>query len=309
MIGLFGVAVAGGWELEAQLGGQFEAESHGIVNLSARSGGLQLALITDTLQVRYDGREDRGRWWLAARGEYGAPGLVSTRWIDGAPSAEASQLGYYAGPEGGYVRYGPKGTYAGLQGSVRYYGFKGLPDTVSVEPARPIAQPELVLGWWTEGAELYLRGGVAVSPGTVSPGLHGVFKLHPTARFTPVFELRAGVAQNTDIITKTRLGGLNPYVVPLAGAAWAEFWVEDYAAVRAGPRVGLGSHSVSAVVDAASFDGRSALGVGGYAHLGFDGDDKVRFALDIGVGVAPVGVLRPARGWAGSSFVLGTVGF
>ncbi|MEZ4316423.1 MAG: hypothetical protein R3F61_02915 [Myxococcota bacterium] len=291
------------WRFEAELGGQFEQESHGIANFVARRGGLELALYTDTLQVRWDDDMSHGRWWAALRGEAGAVGLVSTRWVDGVPSPEASQLGFYVGPEGGVVRYGPKGTYAGLQASVRYVAFAALPATAEVAPDRLVAHPEAVLGWYSEPADLYVHGGVAVMPGILSPGLHATLRVHPPGPLMPWLEVRAGVAENTDIVTKTRLGGLNPYVVPLAGAAWAEFWVEDYAAVRAGPRLTVREHWVAPIVDAAWFDGRTAVGVGGYVHVGIRS-----WALDLGAGIAP-GLPRARRDWAGSTYAKGSVAF
>ena len=159
------VTAALGWSFRAELGGQFERASHGIANFQARSGPWELALITDTLQVRYDREGSRGRWWSAARIELGAVGLVSTRWVDGAPSAEASQLGFYAGPEGGAVLYLPKGWYVGVQGSLRYYAFTALAKTTETAASRPLWSSEAVVGWYSEAADLYVRGGVALSPG------------------------------------------------------------------------------------------------------------------------------------------------
>ncbi|MCB9532689.1 MAG: hypothetical protein H6737_06450 [Alphaproteobacteria bacterium] len=297
------LALASDWSYRAELGGQFEAASHGIANFAARRKGLELALITDTLQVRYEASRDRGRWWAAGRAEFGAVGLVSTRWVDGAPSPEASQLGFYAGPEGGAVWYGPKGTYFGAQASLRYYAFVALPATAAVADDRPVAHPEALLGWWTEPADLYVRAGVAVSTVAVSPGVHGVFRLHPAWRLAPWLEIRAGTAENTDLVTQVRLGGLNEYVVPLAGAAWAEFWVEDYAAVRVGPRLNLGAHWLAPVLDAATFDGQQAWGTGGYVHLGVKA-----WSFDLAAGIAP-GLDRPGRSWAGSTYAKVAVDF
>lgn len=290
------VVAAFGWSFRAELGGQFERASHGIANFQARSGPWELALYTDTLQVRYDGSGNRGRWWGAARVQLGAVGLVSTRWVDGLPSPEASQLGFYGGPEGGGVIYLPKGWYVGLQGSLRYYAFAPLAQTVSTAASRPVWANEAVLGWYSEPADLVVRGGVTLSPGTVSPGVHLLATLHPRAPVAPWVEVRAGVAENTDLVTSTRLGGLNPYVVPLAGAGWAEFWVEDYVAVRVGPRLRYREQWLAPVVDGAWFDGRAAWGAGAMAHGSWRG-----WGLDLGFGLAPE--LRPAGALASSTYV------
>lgn len=74
----------------------------------------------------------------------------------------------------------------------------------------------------------------------MSPRVVGEFTYSPGPRegqwfaLLPRFELRAGWARGQDRVLRTRLGGLNPYVVPLAGAAWAEWLVERYVAGRAG---------------------------------------------------------------------------
>lgn len=292
-------AAAFAWTFDLEVGGQFEASSHGIANFYARHEGWELGLITDTLQVRYDGYGARGRWWGAARVQLGAAGLVSTRWVDGAPSPEESQLGFYAGPEGGGVVYLPHGFYVGAQAAVRYYMFAGLPQTAEVAESRPVASAEAIGGWWSETAEVWVRAGVTHSKGWV-PGAHLVARLHPRGTVAPWVVVHAGGAENAEIVTYSRLGGLNPYVVPLAGAAWAEFWVEDYAAVRAGPRFRADEHWVAPFVDAALFDGREAWGLGGMAHAQLG-----RVGFDVGAGVSP-GAVRPNRTWSGCTYVLMT---
>lgn len=294
------IGIAAAWDVRLELGGQFEAASHGIANVYARNQGLELALITDTLQVRYDHHGSRGRWWAAGRAQLGAVGLVSTRWIDGAPSPEQSQLGFSAGPEGGAVAYLQGGFYLGVQGSLRYYAFAPLPRTVDTAEARPVWVSEVVAGWWSEAADVYVRGGVTWSNGWV-PGVHLVGDVHPTGPVAPWIQVHAGIAENTDLVTAVRLGGMNPYVVPLAGAAWAEFWVEDYAAVRVGPRFQAGGHWLAPLVDAAVFDGRSAWGLGTMGHV-----QVKRFGFDVGAGLAPE-LKRLDRSWAASWYVRGTL--
>lgn len=297
---MFWFALAHAWEVRLELGGQFEASSHGIANVIARQRGWEVAMITDTFQVRYDGRGSKGRWWAAARGQFGAVGLVSTRWVDGSPSPEDSQLGFSFGPEGGAVAYLDGGFYLGVQGSLRYYTFVALPETQQLARARPVGVAEVLAGWWTEQADVYVRGGVTWSKGWV-PGVHVVGDIHPVGPVAPWIQIHAGVAENADIVTATRLGGMNPYVVPVAGVAWAEFWVEDYAAVRVGPRFRSGEHWVAPLVDGAVFDDRQVWGVGGMGHL-----QVKRFGLDVGAGVAPE-LERLDRNWAACWYVRGTL--
>ena len=106
----------------------------------------------------------------------------------------------------------------------------------------------------------------------------------------------AGVAEGTDDLTSTRLGGLNPYVVPLAGAFWGEFWVEDYAAARVGPRWQTERARLALLADLATFDGQQQAGVAVDTRLTFGDRAFVAAAL----GVAP-GLERACSGrttWA-----------
>jgi hypothetical protein len=127
-----------------------------------------------------------------------------------------------------------------------------------------------------------MRLGLDGQLGQVEAHAHLTARFHPAWRVAPLVECRAGAATDVDIVTATRLGGLVPHVVPVAGAAWAEWWVEDYAAVRLGPQVNAGPWHVAAVADAARFDADHAEGfglLGGYA--------KTPWSADVHAGWAP----------------------
>jgi hypothetical protein len=130
-----------------------------------------------------------------------------------------------------------------------------------------------------------------------APHVHGALTWLPDTRVGPValaprVELRAGAAAGQDDLLRTRVGGLNPWVVPLAGAAWAEWWVEDYAAARLGATVGAGE------------TGPRALGfrVSPFADLAAFEDDRpgADAALGLGLGL---------RAWRGRLFVDATGGY
>ncbi len=72
------------------------------------------------------------------------------------------------------------------------------------------------IGPWGARAEAGIQGG-AVAPQFVF--------------VRPVVEvgLRGGLSQGLDDRDRFRVGGDNPWVIPLAGAGWAEFLVDDYA--------------------------------------------------------------------------------
>lgn len=294
-------ALASELEWRAALGGQLDADSHGILDVGVRGGDLSAELQTDTLDLRWAPSGERGRAWVALRGEAGAAGLFISPWADGAPDPDSSLNSFYVGAEGGAVRYLPQGFYAGGQASLRYQAFTATADTKGQVPAgRPVATADLVLGWWSPVAHLWSRAGAdgwlePEDSGRLAPHVHVDAAVEPAWRLAPVAEARAGAAADQDALTRTRLGGLNPYVVPLAGAAWAEWWVEDYAAFRLGLRGRLplssgGELSLMPFLDAATAPEITSSQPAGPWALGFGGwlrGEQGRSHLDLAVGHAP----------------------
>jgi hypothetical protein len=287
-------------EWRAALGGQIETEGHGILDLGWRRGPTSIQLLTDTLDVR------TGRTWRRGRAEVGgrvaafAAGLWITPWSHGAPDPLRAQLAGYVGPDGRIERWGPKGTWAAAEGFARYCWFVPLPDAILEVPDTLWTHGALVVGYWDDrGRSIRLSGGVdATLPGgadtRVAPALTLEARIHPVGAVTPFGELRAGWAENQDDVIATRLGGMTPYHVPLAGAAWAEFWVEDYVATRLGLEARLGDVVPFVLIDAAVFDfpldttlpsppaRQSAAGVGLGARLAID-----RVSIEATLGAAP----------------------
>lgn len=242
------------WRFAA--GGQLEASSHGVLDIGWRRGPLSVELLTDTLDLRWSPEDSAGRSWFALRGEAGAAGLVSTVWHEGEPAPERSYLGHYLGFDAGSLRYGPAGLYGGTQVQGRQHLFAAL-DATTIEVPTPtfLLSTDALLGWWRPFANAWLRAGLDWSSreGQLSPHVSMEARTTLTGRLVPRLELRAGAAEDADTMAWTRLGGLTPYGVPLAGAGWFEFWAEDYAAVRAGPELQLGPVRAAAVLDAAVF--------------------------------------------------------
>ncbi len=291
----------GGWERRGALGAQVDPSPHGVLDLGLRRGDFSAQLLTDTIDLRWSPEGARGRWWIAARGELGAAELLFSPWTDGAPDPSRALAAYYGGIEGGWLRYLPRGFYAGAQARVRYYGFTALEGNSDPPPApRPLAVPELLAGYWSPSIQGWVRGGASLSPGFAAPHIAGQLSLRPSWRVAPLAELRAGAAEGQDFLTRTRLGGLNPYVVPLAGAGWAEWWVEDYAAARLGlswrPPLERGTLSLGAAADHARFDGQTASGFAGL--LGWQ---RGRWLAEGALGFAPwierAEDLSAAAGW------------
>ena len=286
-------------EWRADGGAQIDSDSHGIVDFALRWKTWQLGLYTDTLELRWQPEGEHGRAWLALRGEAGAAELLISPWRDGAPAPERALTAFYGGLEGGIVRYLPKGFYAGAEGRARVYGF--------IEPASsdgaltaggdivaacvshdtgPLVGAWAFLGYWSQPVQGWLRGGGSyVSQDHCDPlqsGLALELVAKPDWRVAPRLEIRAGLGWDQGYLTRTRLGGLNPYVVPLAGAAWAEWWVEDYLALRGGPTVQAGPVELAALVDAAWFDHQEAVGFALSTKT-----EWRRLFLDLDGGVAP----------------------
>jgi hypothetical protein len=293
----------GPWEGRAAFGGEVSATAFGIADLGLRKGPLSLQLYTDTIELRYAPELQRGRYYLALRVETFAAGLMISPWANGAPDPTRAWNAGYAGGEGGYVRYLPASLYVGVGGAARVYVFWARDEHTTVPPPgpTPLFTADAVLGHYTPISHIWVRAGADVELDKVMPHVVVEAKIRPAWGFAPLVEVRAGWAMNQDYITRTRLGGLNPYVVPLAGAGWAEFWVQDYIALRAGPSVrarlpGSGPHTLdlTPVVDFAGFDGHTALGFGLLAKWLYR-----RYSLEASFGYAPFierqeGVVRVA---------------
>ncbi len=261
----------GPWELRLAAGGEASATAFGIFDLGLRKGPLSLQLFTDTLDVRYAPELKHGRYYVALRVETFAAGLMLSPWTNGAPDPSRAWYSGYAGAEGGYVRYLPASLYVGIAGSARVYVFWARSDQTTVAPPgpTPLFSADAVLGHYTSISHIWVRAGADAELKTFAPHVAIEATVRPEGTFTVRAEVRAGWAMNQDYLTRTRLGGLNPYVVPLAGAGWAEFWVQNYIALRVGPSVrarlpGQAPHTLelAPIADVAGFDGSTAVGFG-----------------------------------------------
>ena len=278
------------WRLE--VGADVQATSHGVLTVAWRQEDLSAGLYTDTLELRWSPEDEGGRAWLAGRVEVGAAGLMISPWTDGAPDPSRAMAAHYGGIEGGRLRYLPRGLYVGTAGSARVWAFTG--GSPSLEP-RLVLSPDLLVGWWSEPVHAWLRAGADVSP-VVAPHLQLRVQARAPWRLAPFADLYLGVASNQDEVTLTRLGGLNPYVVPLAGAAWGEFWVEDHAVAH----VGAGWHGerieADLFSDLAAFDGARTAAFGALLALA-----HAPWSLELKGGVAPwidrAPGVSPAAGW------------
>ncbi|MEZ4235350.1 MAG: hypothetical protein R3F59_04160 [Myxococcota bacterium] len=216
--------------MAAAAGGQFEARSHGVLDLGWRRGPATVQLLTDTLDGRLEHRWAHGRAEAGLRVAAFAAGLWITPWTDGVPDPARAQIATYVGPDGRLERWLGGGAYVAATGWAHYHWFHPLGDATLAVADRPWLRGDGVVGWWRPEVEASLTAGVdATVPdeARVSPHLLAHLDWHPAWRIAPAVAGWAVWADHTDDVVATRVGGLTPYHVPLAGAAWAEWWVED----------------------------------------------------------------------------------
>lgn len=298
------------WETRFTLGGEVGATSFGIADVGLRKGALSLQLLTDTLELRYAPELARGRWFVALRAESFAAGLLISPWSRGAPDPTQALFAGYGGAEAGWIRYLPASLYAGAWGSARLYFFWARPETrVPVPGLTPLFSADAVLGRYTADLHVWLRAGADATLDRVAPhvAVEAVYRPAPPA-LAPRLELRAAWAYDQDRLMRTRLGGQNPYVVPLAGAGWAEWYVESYLALRLGLNLRAAlprDHrlELSLLTDVAAFAGQVATGFSLQAGWRYR-----RYALDTALGYAPWIERQPGVGRV-TFYLLATMAF
>ena len=294
-----------------QAAGQIDPGAHGVADLGVRRGAWSAQLLTDTLDLRFAPEQDRGRAWVALRAELGAVALLIAPWADGAYAPEQGFSASYLGGETGLVRYGAHGLYAGVAGHAYRVSFSELAVTqVEVPAPTPWLSLDAVAGLYRDKAHAWVRvGGQHDALGDpLQPHIHATVTTTTLDRpLGGVAELRAGTARGQSILTRTRVGGLNPYVVPLAGAGWGEWWSETYAIARLGPQVvqERSGHTFrhQVVVDGGVADDQTAGSASQSAFLWGLGSlnrwSHARWFADLDLGWA-VGVPREADTFAGS---------
>ena len=232
-------------EIHAWAGGQIDDDSHGDVTFGVRSGDLRADLYTDTLELAWEPSQHRGRSWLVARGNAFATGLFISPWSGGAPAPDRGLAVAAVGLDGGVIRYLPSGAWAGPRVSAYGYFFAPYTPDPEAPPDHGVVSVEGQLGIYRPGLQGALAVGLdveaqaeAVGGTPLQPHVEGAIHWRPDAHVAPIGEGWAAWADGQSAVTRARLGGLTPYGVPLAGAAWAEWWVEDYAVTRVGVGVG-----------------------------------------------------------------------
>lgn len=187
------------------------------------------------------------------------------------------------------MRYLPAGLYAGAEVEAAMYTFWAKDDRTTIVPdPRAIVSGTAFLGIWREEGEVRADGGAFVEDGQWVPAARMYARWAPKWTVAPRVEVRAGAMEGASAVTKTRLGGLTPYSVPLAGAAWGEWWVEDYVAGRAGATAGTAHLRGGLLVDAAAWAGAEGGDAGTAVGFAVTGEARWRrMYAEIAGGYAP----------------------
>jgi len=145
-------------------------------------------------------------------------------------------------------------------------------------------------------ARQWLRAGVVVAP-----------------RLRLQVEETASWMHGADDLVRVRIGGLNPYSVPLAGAPWAGYLADDFAAAQASLHVRVaGEHEVGLLVDGVALadvrrTGGSDARPGVLAGIGLFADLRVRgWQLDARTGWSPT--VQPGSVAGGFTFYVSVGG-
>ena len=302
------------WEYKVLAGGEISEATHGVFNLGIKYGDLTAELHTDTLELRWDKELGFGRSWIGARFAAFAAELFIAPWKNGSYAPERGVRAMYGELSSGYVHYLPKHFYAGIQVEARRYQFAASGAAVTTEdiPADTFRlKSTTFVGYWTKPLKARLQGGIEYltdAQEDITPWFQGELLYHPnTWLLTPFTELRAGLlvseSGSSSPIIGFRVGGMNPYVIPVAGWSWAEAWAQYYAASRVGMEYQVQSFGASVFVDYAYLAQddvltEQALGAGGamWWLLG-------SWRIDLAAGYAPVAnrapqaKIPPISGW------------
>ena len=130
------------------------------------------ALRTDAPEITWATAGEHGGVDVTARAHGFAAAMLISPWTDGAPNPDRALRASSVGVEGGGVRYGPAGIYAGGRASVDALFFGAMGDTtVAIPGPHVIASANAVAGWWRPDVNAWARGGLDldVASGALSP--------------------------------------------------------------------------------------------------------------------------------------------
>ena len=222
------------------VGAQLDPASHGIVDLGYRTKSLSIQWLTDTLDLRYKKRVERGPWEVGLRGALFGAELLFSPWEAGRPAPEKALRASYLGVDLSRAWWFRDGFYASTSMELRYYDFGQWQDATRIIPEdRGRLRAAFKLGVWRSELRAHVLGGVNLDGDYRGWWTEGRLSFPQGKGFGVINQTHLGWSEGLSRLSKFRLGGLNPYVLPFSGLGWAQFWVERYALQR----VGLGFKS------------------------------------------------------------------
>lgn len=281
-------------------GGEFNADSHGILEVGYRDELIQIEALTNTLELKRELETDGGKKWAAIRGEAVMAGLLPFPWVEGRPAPELGSDASLARAEFGSIKYAQWSMYAGGVVQFGKEWFAHGRDSLYRDELnnRFVTHPQIILGRYSESLHAYLQiGSYLLDIDTEATQNHAQAHLYWTPKWpiSPSIEAHAATGENLDALHRFRIGGLNRYTIPLAGAAWGEWWVEEFASVQLGAPVTVpinNTHTeLKPIADFALFDGQSAFGYGLELKT-----SSHRLFVNLGWGTAPMIQRAPGVG-------------
>ena len=217
------------------VGAQLDPASHGIVDLGYRTKSLSIQWLTDTLDLRYKKRVERGQWEVGLRGALFGAELLFSPWEAGRPAPEKALRASYLGVDLSRAWWFRDGFYAGTSMEFRYYDFGQWQDATRIIPeARGRIRAAFKLGVWRSELRAHVLGGLNLDGDHRGWWTEGRLSFPQGEGFGVINQTHLGWSEGLSRLSRFRLGGLNPYVLPFSGLGWAQFWVERYALQRLG---------------------------------------------------------------------------
>lgn len=226
-------AQAGQWRWA--LGAQIDPASHGIIDLGYRDGGYSVELLTDTLDLRYRGRLEKGQWDIGLRAAVFGAELLFSPWQDNKPAPEDALRASYLGIDLSRAWWLGDGYYAALAAEYRLYQFGQWDEsTRDIPKERGRLRTAVKVGRWHSELRAQFMAGYVRDGGFDGWWFEGKLSKPRGVGLGIWNQTHFGWSHGLTRLSKFRLGGLNPYVIPFAGLGWAQFWVERYAVQRVG---------------------------------------------------------------------------
>ena len=217
------------------VGAQVDPASHGIVDLGIRYRGFSAQVLTDTLDLRFRHRVPQGEWQFGARLALFGAELLFSPWENNAPAPEEALRAGYLGADISRAWWFSDGRYIGLSSELRHYTFGAWREsTRDIPDATLRARTGVKLGIWRRDLQTEILVGHLIEEARHGGWIEARLESPPGPGWGLANRTHLGWSTGLTRLSRFRLGGLNPYVVPFGGLGWAQYWVERYVVQRLG---------------------------------------------------------------------------